>query len=394
MTGPQAQDYADAVTGWADHLRSGGTTTWPAWLEQGPPETGSTTPLHPLPDAVHLELVRRINLAGAGQPVGGLVEQVLATASPGRGLVEVPLPWPGTSRRFGTPAIAPDRLPEDELIRLATGVLVHLLPGLPMPATRIQHSGWRPPWRRRFRLHGSPGTVAAIRHGLVGQGFVESDWRPTHVVVARPVEVMMAEHWAANARAGGILKWATLWRRAEVAGHLPGRIDIAAIAHRLEDRRREPLHVVVARDAQAAAEETARVLRAKAFVVEGSGDLAETDLMRRVNRLTAVVDGPALVEDRALRLGAALDGLSPSRGHAATTSVAAPFAPRSSRAWAREQADATARLLRDAGYAVHGDPDELAPAGHRHSGTVDRTRTLELAIAACLRTWRLQGGTP
>jgi hypothetical protein len=391
MAAAQAQDYADAVTGWADHLRSGGTTTWPDWLAQGPPEPGSTTPLHPLPDAVHLELVRRINLAGTGQPTAGLADRVLATASPGRGLVDVPLPWPGTPRHFGTPAIAPDRLPEDELIRLATGVIVHLLPGLPLPAPGSHHAGWKPPWRRRFRLHGSPGTVAAIRHGLVGQGFVESDWRPTHVVIARPVEVMMAEHWAANARAGGILKWSTLWRRAEIAGRLPEPIDVGAIAHGLEGRRREPLHVVVARDVQAAAEETARVLRARPFVVEGSGDLAQTDLMRRVNRLTAVVDGPALVRDRALRLATVLDSLpaSPTPGESSN-----PFVPRSARAWARDQADATVRRLRDAGYAVHGDPDELAPAGHRHSGTVDRTRTLELAIAACLRTWRLQGGTP
>jgi hypothetical protein len=72
-----------------------------------------------------------------------------------------------------------------------------------------------------------------------------------------------------------------------------------------------------------------------------------------------------------------------------------PVVPSASFGWARDQADAVARALLDAGYPVHGNPDELVPsATPRHPGTVDRTRTLELAVAACLRTWRLQGGTP
>ncbi len=390
MSAPQTEEqYAEAVSSWAEHLRSGGTTPWPDWLGRATATDPPAARVHPLPDAVHLELVRRINLAAHDQPITGLADRVLATASPGRGLVEVPLPWPAAPRRFGSPAIEPDRLPEDELIRLAVGVIVHLLPGLRPPHVSSEPAGWPVPWRRRFRLHGSPGTVAAVRHGLLVQGLVESDWRPTHIVIARPVEAMMAELWAANARAGGILKWSTLWRRAEAAGRLPGQLDISAIAERLEGRRREPVHVVVARDSKAAGETSARLLRARPLVVDGKGDLAETDLLRRVNRLTAVTDGPAQVQDRALRLATALADVPALPGAGAT-----PFVPRPSLAWAREQATAMAREVRAAGYAVHGDPDELAPRGHQHSGTVDRTRTLELAIAACLRTWRLQGGTP
>ena len=112
-----------------------------------------------------------------------------------------------------------------------------------------------------------------MRRGLLAQGLVETDWRPTHVVIARSVEVMMAEHWAANARSGGILKWSTLWRRAEATGLLPGEIDVGTIAARLEGRRREPVHVVVATDAQEAGEATARLLRARPFEVAGSGEL-------------------------------------------------------------------------------------------------------------------------
>jgi hypothetical protein len=378
--------YDEAVAGWAEHLRSGGTTTWSAWLDQTDAIDRPSDPTRPLPDAVHLELVRRLNEAAGGR-VEGLAERVLATASPGRGLVDVPLPWPAGTRDYGSPATDPDHLPREELIRLAVGVIVHLLPGLPHPPTIEESPAWPLPWRRRFLLHGSPGTVAAVRHGLLRHGLVETDWRPTHVVIARPVEVMMAEHWAASAQQGGILKWSTLWRREVAAGRLPGPIDVAAIAQSLEGRRREPVHVVVARDAQQAVETTARLLRTRPFVVSGTGDLAQTDLLRRVNRLTALTAGPDRVRDLAARLTAALDGVAPD-------SAQPPVAPRAALAWAREQADRTAHDLEGAGYAVHGNPDDLAPSDHAHSGTVDRDHTLDLAVEACLRTWRLQGGTP
>ena len=126
--------YDEAVAGWAAHLRSGGTTTWSVWLDRDPAPRRPQRP-RPLPDAVHLELVRRLNEA-AGEPVEALADRVLATASPGRGLVDVPLPWPEGVRGYGSPATDPARLPEEELIRLAVGVLVHLLPGVPRRARR------------------------------------------------------------------------------------------------------------------------------------------------------------------------------------------------------------------------------------------------------------------
>jgi hypothetical protein len=377
--------YDETVSGYADHLRRGGTTSWSAWLAR--PDHPAATMTRPLPDAVHLELVRRLNEA-ADVPAVGLADRVLATASPGRGLIDVPLPWPAGGRGYGSPATDPARLPEDELIRLAVGVLVHLLPGLPAARASEPAPGWPMPWRRRFLLHGAPGTVAAVRHGLLRQGLVESDWRTTHVVIARPVEVMMAEHWATSARDGGILKWSTLWRRGVAADRLPAPIDIARIAQRLEGRGRPPVHVVVARDAQQAAETSARLLRARTFVVAGTGDLGQTDLLRRANRLTALTAGPDRVRDLAARLAVVLEGATPPG------SPKAPSVPRTALGWAREQADRTAHDVAGAGYAVHGDPGDLAPAEQPHPGTVDRGRTLELAVLACLRTWRLQGGTP
>ncbi len=385
MTAPS---YEQAVSAWAAHLRAGGTTPWSAWrpsiADPGGDPGGDSSLLHPLPDAIHLELVRRINLAAGpdARGLGGLADRVFATASPGRGLLDVPLPWPGRPRRFGTPARDPSSLPEDELVRLATGVLAHLLPDVASPTPQQHRTRWSAPWRRRFLLHGSPATVAAVRRSLLAQGLVETPWRTTHVVIARPVEVMMAEHWAETVRNGGILKWSAIWRRAEAAGRLPGQIDVTAIANRLRHRRREALHVVVAREAGTAAELAAEVLRARPPVLKVTVDAALSDLLRRLNRLTALTQGPAHVRGLSRTLVTLLDESTLGSGD-----VAEPAVPPSSLPWAREVAAASAEQLRDAGYAVHGEPDALAPTDHRLPGIVDRERTLELAVTACLRVW-------
>jgi hypothetical protein len=383
-----AQTYEQAVSAWAAHLRAGGTTTWSAWRAAGSLELADMALLRPVPDAIHLELVRRINLAAGPNALrlGELADMVLATGAPGRGLLDVPLPWPAAPRRFGTPAIEPEQVPEEQLLRLAVGVLAHLLPDVPRPTPEDFPAPWPMPWRRRFRLHGSPGTVSALRRSLLGQGMVETDWRPVHVVIARPVEVMMAEHWAASVRDGGILKWSTVWRRAEAAGRLPEPIDVAAIAHRLSNRPHEPLHVVVAREADDAAALSAEVLRARPAEIRDSGDPGQSDLLRRLNRLSALTHGSRLVRELSRKLVAVLDDEPawPREG-------AEPVTPPGSLSWANEVAVTSAGEIRRAGYAVHGDPDALAPNALRHPGAVDRERTLELAMTACLRAWHRRG---
>ena len=387
--------YASAVSSWAAHLRGGGTTPWRTWVtepaaEIAPADRAADPPgvAPPLPDAVHLELVRRLNLASPEPPgsLEGLADRVLETAAPGRGLVDVPLPWPRSPRAFGTPAIDPERLPAEELVRLSIGVLAHLLPSVPPPAPVDPPTRWPLPWRRRFRLHGSPATADAVRHSLLAQGYVESDWRPTHVVIALPLEVMMAEHWRTSVRSGGILKWHAVWRRARASGRLPDSIDVIAAATRLHGRRREPVHVVVAREAQEAAEVTARILGARPVPVRAGTDAATSDLLRRFNRISALVHGPSRVPELAGTLIELLD-------EADTQTHRAPaLVPPTSLAWAHEVAATTAEELRGAAYAVHGDPEFLAPAVHRLPGAVDPERTLELALTACLRAWLLQGG--
>lgn len=382
--------YDQAVSSWAAHLRSGGTT---AWHELAPPDS-PVPALAPLPDAPHLELVRRLNLAAGplADTLGPLADQVWATGSPGRGRVDVPLAWPGRDHRYGSPPTEPERLPSEELLRLATGVLVDLLPGVPIPEAEAGRRRLPLPWRRRFRLHGSPGTVAVVRRALTDRGLVESDWRPVHVVVGRPVELMMGELWDSATRRGGALRWSTWWRRARAAGRLPHQLDLPALAGDLA-RGGEPVHVVLAQTVEGAVAGAATALGATgARVPPGRPyDAVETDLLRRLNRI-APLRGTALPSEQlAERLSSVLAGPAAVQR---PDPVACFRVPRGARAWLRETATASAARLAEDGYAVHGDPDVLGLTEPRHRGQVDPGRTLELAVAACLLSWWAQEGRP
>ena len=82
--------YEQAVTSWAAHLRDGGTTAWDRFRDEVVP--AAAPGVRPLPDGVHLELVRRLNLASGGVAHPGLVDHVLATVAPGRGTGRHPAP--------------------------------------------------------------------------------------------------------------------------------------------------------------------------------------------------------------------------------------------------------------------------------------------------------------
>jgi len=80
--------------------------------------------------------------------------------------------------------------------------------------------------------------------------------------------------------------------------------------------------------------------------------------------------------------------------------VPAVAVPAGSRKWARhsalEAAERLERAAEGAGYAVRGDPGSLAPSRSGPSsglpGSIDPRQTLEVAVEACLRTWRRQEG--
>ncbi|NUR07940.1 MAG: hypothetical protein HOQ45_13160, partial [Nocardioidaceae bacterium] len=79
--------YEQAVWAWSEHLRSGGTSTWSAWLASGPHD-GSPPEGWAPPGAAQLELVRRAGLSD------GFADHVLGRPGPGRGLAQQPLTWP------------------------------------------------------------------------------------------------------------------------------------------------------------------------------------------------------------------------------------------------------------------------------------------------------------
>jgi hypothetical protein len=163
---------------------------------------------------------------------------------------------------------------------------------------------------------------------------------------------------------------------------------VADIAERLSTRSTRPVHVVAAGSAEDAAALTAEVLRADPGEVQETGDAAVSDLLRRLNRLTGLGHGPGRVRELARTLAATLD--EPAiPAHSATSLAPPPPAM----GWALEQAASTAERIRRAGYAVHGELDALTPTDHRLPGTVDRGRTLELAVTACKRCWHLRGSS-
>lgn len=387
MTTSAEQGYAAAVLGWAGHLRAGGTTPWATWVHELPTTT-ATTSTGTLPDAVHLELLRRLNeragASSADTSAGTAADVVLGTPSPGRGLVDVPLPWPGHEPSFGTPAIDPARLPSEELVRLAAGVLTRLLPGVHLTPEAPAPDRWPLPWRPRFRVHGAPLTADVVRRGLTAAGAVESDWRPLHLVVARPVEQLVAEHWTASTRAGSTLRWSAVWRRARAADRLPGPVDVAALASRLHGQGAD-VHVLVAPDAETATRLAAPLLGVRPPPTPPAGgvvDLPGSDLLRRVNRLAALGESPRATTERLVQVLSEI----PRTGTAPP-----PQAPRASRDWAARAAARLAEDLAGADYPVHGDLAALKPAppgGPRRSGAwaVDPDHTLEVTLAACLRT--------
>jgi hypothetical protein len=89
--------------GWVQHLRQGGTTPWADWTGTAEPEAAV------VPGAQQLELVRRLNLAGA--PAPQLVERVFAASAPGRGQPDLELLGAVPESPFGPRPVDPATLP-------------------------------------------------------------------------------------------------------------------------------------------------------------------------------------------------------------------------------------------------------------------------------------------
>jgi hypothetical protein len=243
-------------------------------------------------------------------------------------------------------------------------------------------------------VHGTRLATAAVRDRLLAAGAVEGGRRPVHLVAGLPLEAAMAEHWSGRVGRDGVLGWRALWRHAAAADRLPHPVDVDRLAERLAAEHGGRVHVVLASDPAGLAAAAVRVLgltdRPGALPPPTPLRLARWDLQRRVNLLASLARGPVTGAPLARRLAPLLDELDHVEG-GAPAAVPAAYRP-----WAARAAADLAGRVAEAGYPVHGDPGLIARPAPRtgRRGDVDPSETLELALAACLRLWRTQEGTP
>ena len=388
-------EYADRVRAWAAALRAGSTQTWrefrdapasPGALLDRPHEQGSTGPTGsgPLPGAAQLELVRRLSVTGADLPeFAELADLALATSGPGRGLVDVPLPWPGSAVRTGTPPVDPEALPPDEVIRAATGVLVRLLESVDLTTTTRSSRSWRPrsPWRRGFTLLGAPTTVGLVRAALLDAGLREGGPRTTCFVLGGPLDDLMVQRWAGRVRAGAAMRWPRMWRAAQANDRVPPAIALPMIAaHLVAELGAERVHVVLADDPNATLAAVAGVLGAPAGEIAPRSEVLATDLLRRLNPALTLAVG-----DEARRR--VVDRVWPEiAGGEEPTSLGVPAGQF---AWAVACGERMAEALARGRYAVHGDPGLVVPVsrpGVRRAP--DPEAVLAHGLTVVGRAWR------
>lgn len=379
--------YAEHVRAWAAELRAGSTVSWSDFLDS----TGSAVPATPaigsLPGAAQLELVRRLAGEEEGADLsdfGGLADLVLSTPGPGRGLVDVPLPWRGREAEggatVGTPPVPPEELPAEELLRICTGVLVRLLSAEPTGPVRRPARPWRP-WRRAFTLLGAPTTVDLVRGALLRQGLREGGSRTTYLVLGGPLEELMAQRWSARVRAGAGVRWQRMWRVAAANDRVPPGIALPTIAsHLAEEFDAARVHVVLAPDAQTSLALVAEILGVQAPPLADRYDALATDLLRRVNPVLTLAVGEEARRDVVARAWPDI---------AAGEQSGPLAAPAGQLDWAIGAGERMATALVGGRYAVHGDPALVVPT--RRPGVrraPDPDDVLAHALRVVTRAWR------
>jgi hypothetical protein len=242
--------YEQAVRSWAEHLRGGGTTPWSTWV-QGAPQAdvpaGWTAP-----GAAQLELVRRLALVSRldGATFGRLADVVLHRSAPGRGLAQQPLAWPQPDeapRRFGAPPTDPSDVPVDELVRVAIGTLTELLLITPVPPGPPELTRGRFSRGPAFALAGAPVTTSAVRRELAAAGHAEGGRSPQVVVVAEPLDIVLAQVWSARVQRGAPIRWSGFLHRWANRRGLPPSADYPRLARRwAAEVGADSVHVLVA----------------------------------------------------------------------------------------------------------------------------------------------------
>jgi hypothetical protein len=348
-------EQAAAAAGWVVHLRSGGTTPWPQWLlDVGRP----TVPPYSsqLPGAPQLELLRRLNVLGF-QPT--LVDHVLDRPAPGRGAVDLELPWP--------PA---EPAEERDLVRVACGVLADLTAALPDPGRsgRTRFPTVRQAVRRgRGRaplpvvLTGPPLTAAALRAGLAAAGAPgrRRHRRPKHaVLVTPPIDEALHEVWARRAERGPVGSWGGFLAGCAERDRLPRTLELGALARRWARRvGGDHVHVVAADSASELLEELVGVRPAPRPPATVPLLPSHAALLRRVNRVLPFVVPQGEVERRRALLVEQLRADAPPWEPALGPERLA--VPADVRAWVSAAAARVAAELPDAGVRLHADPADL-----------------------------------
>jgi hypothetical protein len=332
---------------WVAQLRAGGTTPWRSWTATEAPDQGRY-----LPGAQQLELLRRLNLAG--RPSSKLVERVLAASAPGRGRPDLELVGVDEPRRFGPPAVDPAELSDDELLRVASGLLAQ---DLTRARTDPAQSRRTRRIRTRYQLAGDPWLASALTSQLVADGRPPGGGGRSVHVLGADLPTMLAHTWAAGAFGTGVPSWPDFLARLRSRRRLPRRVELPDVVERFRARPH-----------------TGRV----GVVL----DLGELPGLVGVRRLETVPDAAAHATQLARQVGAALSlYVLPAEQAALLTSVlrprlaglpgALPDVPPEHRDWVEDAAFALRQRLLRARYPVVGDPDGLLPSwSERPPGSV------------------------
>jgi len=330
---------------WVAHLRSGGTTPWRSWTRADAPDQGRF-----LPGAQQLELVRRLNLAG--HPSAALVDRVLSASAPGRGRPDLELVGVDEERRFGPPAVDPAALPDDELLRVATGLLALELTRSaqsrqfgPSGSTGPRHSRRSRRVRVRYELAGDPWLAVAFTAQLVADGRPPGGGGRSVHVLGADVPTMLAHTWAERAFGEGAPSWPEFLARVRSRRRLPRRVSLPDVVDRF----------------------LARPHTGRVSVVL---DVSALPRLVGVRRLDAVADVAAHATELARQVGAALSlHVLPAeqarlldtvlRPRLAMAAGGLPTVPPEHLDWVEDAGFALRQRLLHARYPVLGDPDVL-----------------------------------
>ncbi|KRB78388.1 hypothetical protein ASE01_03685 [Nocardioides sp. Root190] len=321
---------------------------WPA------DSSGEGAPLSTsLPGAQQLALLRRLNevaqAAGRTVPLA-TADRVLAAGVSGRGRGELALVGAAEAGRFGAPPVDPAALSDDELLRVAAGLIaddVAAHDGDPEPDRSLLERArqLRRPWVASFLVLGVQWRAEPARAGLVAHGHRPGGRRPTAYLLADDLGTVLAHAWAARAFDQGGPTWSDFVRNSASFGHLPPRADLPRMA-RSAAHKYGAGRVVVVLDPSV----LATLLGVRSLQGPPQLGAHAIDLVRRVGEpLGLLVDAARRPELLRSTLAARLDG------HGGPL----PSVPPRWQSWLSSQAERTHHELAAAGYPVLGDLDLL-----------------------------------